>query len=452
MATAVADTPIQVPLAPSAVDRAISRDKHEGLRLAIRARLVVIAALAPLMVYLSGAYESLYYLALLVLFGAIGWAQLSMGRVGRSRTELLLLVLDVLFVTAALVIPNPLRSDVWPEPMQFRYGGAIYFTLILATAVLAYSWRTLIFLAGTIILTWSAALVWTAMQPIDEPELRQRVFDALAGSPHLAHYLDPYSLNIPNRVQELVVIALVAATLATAGWRSQRLLHRQAAAERERFNLSRYFSPNVVELIANNDQPLATVRAQKVAVLFVDIVGFTAYADEHEPAIVISTLRSFLERMEREVFRHEGTLDKYLGDGLMATFGTPVPGPNDAVHALRCGCAMLAAIAAWNEERAARGEPALAIGVGIHYGPVVTGDIGANRLELAVIGATVNIASRLEAHTRVLNVSLIASRDLIEQARSEPDWTEDDTQGLEPADPQVIRGVAEPVHTWTLSG
>ena len=73
---------------------------------------------------------------------------------------------------------------------------------------------------------------------------------------------------------------------------------------------------------------------QNVAVLFADIVGFTAYADGRDPIEVIGTLRQFHERMEREVFRHGGTLDKYLGDGLMATFGTPFAGDSDAGNAL----------------------------------------------------------------------------------------------------------------------
>ncbi len=79
-------------------------------------------------------------------------------------------------------------------------------------------------------------------------------------------------------------------------------------------------------------------------------------------------------------------------------------------------------------------------------------EIGVNRLELAVIGATVNIANRLEAHTRVLNVRLVASRDVVERARGEPGWSKADEDGLDPADPQMIRGVAEPVRTYVVGG
>ena len=111
------------------------------------------------------------------------------------------------------------------------------------------------------------------------------------------------------------------------------------------------------------------------------------------PTEVIGTLRQFHERMEREIFRHEGTLDKYLGDGLMATFGTPFPGSVRRRNALRCAQAMLVSIDELNRERNKRGEPPVRISLGLHYGEVVLGDIGLNRLEFAVIGTTVNAAA-----------------------------------------------------------
>ncbi len=437
--------------ATPSLDSALARDKREGLELAVRARLIACAVIAPLMFYLNPSYEALYYVGILALFAAIGWAHLNVGTVGRSRKELGLLLCDVALVTFALIVPNPFRIDIWPAPMQFRFGNFIYFFMLLSTAVLTYSWRTIVFMAGWVVIAWSAGVAWS-MSSVAHPELSQRMLSAYPDLPLIAEFLDPNTVNVPNRVQELVVFLLVAATLAAASWRSNRLVHRQAEAERERSNLARYFSPNVVETLAHSDSSLREIRAQNVAVMFVDIVGFTTYADQHEPAAVVRTLRDFLERMEREVFRHEGTLDKYLGDGLMATFGTPAAGENDAVHALRCGRDMLKAVEIWNTERKQRGEAALEIGIGIHYGPVVTGDIGVNRLELAVIGATVNIASRLEAQTRVIGVSLVASADLVERAKSEPGWRADDLEGLEPADPQMIRGVAEPIRTWVMGG
>ena len=167
---------------------------------------------------------------------------------------------------------------------------------------------------------------------------------AVGSDARMFELIDPTAIDFGARFQQIVVFLIVAVTLALAVRRSNALLISHAGIERERTNLARYFSPNVVEELSRNDEPLKQVRTQNVAVLFADIVGFTAYADGRSPTEVIGTLRLFHERMEREIFRHEGTLDKYLGDGLMATFGTPFAGDCDAGNALRCAQAMIGSI------------------------------------------------------------------------------------------------------------
>jgi adenylate cyclase len=269
--------------------------------------------------------------------------------------------------------------------------------------------------------------------------------------PDLIRHLDPNSLGIPSRIQEAVVFFIVACILALGVRRSNYLVMQQAALERERANLARYFSPNVVEELAHNDQPLKQVRAQKVAVLFVDIVGFSAFADKRDPVAIITTLREFHALMENEVFRHNGTLDKYLGDGLMATFGTPIAGEADAGNALKCARAMLKVATEWNNARIARGEPMVPVSFGLHYGDAVLGDIGATRLEFAVIGSTVNVASRLEAMTRSLGVPVVVSDDLLARAREESSCLPDEFDGFEKKPGQPVRGLEQPLDVWTLS-
>jgi adenylate cyclase len=240
-------------------------------------------------------------------------------------------------------------------------------------------------------------------------------------------------------------------TLALAVRRSNALLISHAGIERERANLARYFSPNVVEQLSGNDEPLTRVHTQDVAVLFADIVGFTTYADGRDPKEVIGTLRQFHERMEREVFRHGGTLDKYLGDGLMATFGTPFAGDSDALNALRCARGMVGSIAELNRERSGRNEPPIQVSVGLHYGQVVLGDIGLNRLEFAVIGTTVNAASRLEALTREFGCAIVVSDALVQQARTETGHLSGDFVSLVEQPAQSIRGLEQPVGIWTCA-
>ena len=129
---------------------------------------------------------------------------------------------------------------------------------------------------------------------------------------------------------------------------------RRQAAERARNNLARYFSPNVVELLAAQDEPLGAVRRETVAVLFADIVGFTQMAETMPPEAVLAMLREFHARMTAQIFASGGTVDKYIGDGIFAVFGVPTPGPKDAANALACAEAMLDALEHWNEEREPR--------------------------------------------------------------------------------------------------
>jgi adenylate cyclase len=165
---------------------------------------------------------------------------------------------------------------------------------------------------------------------------------------------------------------------------------------------------------------------------------------------VIALLRGFHARLEAAVFEHDGTLDKYLGDGAMATFGTPETGPDDAGNALAAARAMLRSIDAWNRERAARGDPPIRLSIGIHYGEVVLGDVGsARRLEYAVIGDVVNVASRLEELTRALDTSLVVSDALISAVRAEGDRRAA-LAGLERTAPHALRGRTAAVALWVL--
>lgn len=266
----------------------------------------------------------------------------------------------------------------------------------------------------------------------------------------LAYRLDPRFVDLDVITQDVIVFLIVAGILAAGVARARRLVLRQAVAARERANLARYFSPRIVDRLARADEPLAAVRAQPVAVLFADIVGFTRMSEEQPPARVITLLRGFHARLEAAVFDHDGTLDKYLGDGVMATFGTPDPSSDDALNALAAARAMLASIDAWNRERQTQGDAPLRLSIGIHYGDVVVGDVGSTRrLEFAVIGDVVNVASRLEALTRELGTRLVVSDALISAIRAGDPAAA--LAGLRPIAPQVLRGRAGPVALWVLA-
>ena len=430
-------------------EAAIADSKREGLLLAVRARWVALAVTAVTLPIINPNWDVIYYVLMLGVFAAIGWAQLKVGKAGRSGPELFLMFCDLALMTFLSVVPNPWSTVNWPLAMQFRFDSFIYFFVFLYTATLAYSWRTVVAMGVWTSALWTVGVGWVYLQPETHAALSERVRAAIGSDIRMFDIIDPTAIGFGARFQQITVFMIVAMTLALAARRSNALLISHAGIERERTNLARYFSPNVVEELSKNDEPLKQVRTQNVAVLFADIVGFTAYADGRSPAEVIGTLRLFHERMEREVFRHAGTLDKYLGDGLMATFGTPFTSDSDAGNALRCAQAMIGSMDEWNLERNNRGEPPIPISLGLHYGQVVLGDIGLNRLEFAVVGTTVNVASRLESLTRELGCTLVASNDLVQRAQAEKNRSSSDFMDLVEQPTRTVRGIEQPVAIWT---
>ncbi|WP_419906173.1 adenylate/guanylate cyclase domain-containing protein [Hoeflea sp.] len=432
-------------------EAALERHKREGVELAVKARWIAMAAIAIMLPFINFQWEVLYYHLFVVIFALIGWIQLRVARVGRSSAELLLIFCDLALMTIILAVPNPFSDNNWPMAMQFRFEGVIYFYVLLAVGTLAYSWRTVRWMGTLTAGLWVLALGIAWFATTEDISLTEAARAAFLPDQELADLLDPNNFLYFIRVQEMVVFLIVAITLSVTVRRYADLLMGHAALERERANLARYFSPNVVEELSNNDEPLKQIRTQDVAVLFVDIVGFTKYAASRESEEVITTLREFHKRMENEVFRHNGTLDKYLGDGLMATFGTPFASDRDAINALRCARSMIASVAEWNAGRQAAGEPQIQASFGLHYGPAVLGDIGANRLEFAVIGNTVNVASRVEALTRGLSVRLAATDELLRRVRDETKGEAKEVSDLVAHDDVSIRGLKKNITVWTLA-
>ncbi|WP_299650408.1 adenylate/guanylate cyclase domain-containing protein [uncultured Tateyamaria sp.] len=421
---------------------ALARNKREGMDLAVKARIGALSVTAIMLVFLNPNWDVIWYLFLLFCLVLVGLAQRRVGRVGQSRAELGLLFLDLLLMTLALLVPNPLQNEPVPTALIYNFEVFQYFFIILAAGVLTYSWRTIIAIGNWTTALWllGTLCVWWFGRTF--PELSDAAVQMFPDNPDLARAFDPNNVNWDLRFQQVVVFVVVAAILAVAVRRYQNLVLDSAEMARERTNLARYFSPTMVEELSTKDEPLGQIRSHDAAVLFVDIVGFTTYANGRPAEEVIETLRAFHARMESEVFAHGGTLDKYLGDGLMATFGTPLPLEDDAARAVACVRAMVDRMDALNADRGTDGLPEIDARFGLHFGPVVLGDIGANRLEFAVLGDTVNVASRLEAMTRGLDVRAIVSDAIMVAAGG--------TDGFHRAPDQTVRGVAKPLPVWVL--
>jgi adenylate cyclase len=231
-----------------------------------------------------------------------------------------------------------------------------------------------------------------------------------------------------------------------------REMERQrVAAERARNNLSRYFSPNIVELLASQDEPLGAGRRETVAILFADIVAFTQMAELMAPEDVLALLREFHARMTEQIFASGGTVDQYMGDGIIAVFGAPAASRDDAANALNCAETMLDALERWNHEREGHGEARLDIGIGVNYGPVVLGDVGSEHsMSFTAIGDTVNTAARLQVLTRSMKTPLVVGDAVIRAVQAlSPEIATERIRRLEDQGEHSLRGRANPVRLWT---
>lgn len=430
------------------LDESLEQDKREGQKLAIKARSISLAVIGLFLIYLLQDFSVIYYEVLIGAFMLNGWAQLRVAKVGKSRAELFLMFVDLALMTIILVVPNPFDDRLWSVAMQYKFANFPYFYVLLAAATLAYSWRTIFAMATWTSGLWMAGYLWAINQEDTIPEITSKVREALVDHPNFLEVLDPSHILIESRIQDILLYLIVAAILALNSWRARKLLIRQSDAARERANLARHFAPNIVDHLAGRDQPLGEVRSQQVVVMFVDIVGFTNMAEQATPEQIVSLLRDFHSRMETAVFEHNGTLDKFLGDGLMVTFGTPDPSPDDAKNAINCALDMQKMMIEWNTKRAQQDRQPIRLSIGLHMGEVVLGDIGsARRLEFAVLGDVVNVSNRLEAMTRPLNALIIASDNVIDAAGGADQLSD---SGMVPLGPQKIRGRDESVPVWAL--
>jgi adenylate cyclase len=147
-------------------------------------------------------------------------------------------------------------------------------------------------------------------------------------------------------------------------------------------------------------------------VLFSDIRGFTSISERLPPEAVVGFLNDYLQRMVDIVFDEGGIVDKFIGDAVMAVFGAPVPKPDDAARAVRAALRMIEEVARFNEEQRKRRGVEIDIGIGLHTGPLIAGNIGSDRkMEYTVIGDTVNAASRVESLNREMKTQVLITQE-----------------------------------------
>jgi len=396
----------------------LASEELAAQRTATIGRTFALLLIAVLVAFVSPWPAPLFVYGLLLVFALLGWCAwyVAKSRWGKPWHQYAFVLADFALLTFTLLYPNPLVPFEFPPQFSLRFGVFIYFFVLLAGLAYVYQPRLVLWGGVAGALCWAIGVGVLLSLP-DTVWAR----DVAAGFQGLfALMAEPTFIDVGVFAQDLSVLLIAAGLLALAVKRSRNIALRQAALARERENLGRYFPKRTAQMLAERSDPFSTPSEHNSAVLFADLVAFTSWSEKHTPAETIRLLREVHGLLADIVFRHNGTLDKFIGDGVMATFGTPEPSDADASNALEAMVEMAQAFERWRQAEASDQGQGLRLAVGAHYGPVVVGNIGTReRLEFAVLGDTVNVASRLESATREVGCDGLASAALVAAAEAE---------------------------------
>lgn len=417
-------------------------EQAEGLRRLYRITLARSAALAAsygLILVVTPSAIWLYLFGVIVAFIISGWLQywLAVKDIGGWWRGYATVALDFAMLTYVLIHPAYGAPEEVHPAYFLRFDSFDFFYIILGGLAISLRPALVIWSGICVCVFWSVGLWWLIV-------IKGATYSFGENTPsvedEIRNMSDPSFVDLGVQFQGMTVFLIVAIMLAIGVEASQRLFVRQVNQERRNANLSRYLPAESVEALADRDDPFSVEAETDAAILFADVVGFSGMAERATPKEVIELLRGVHAVVAEQVFAHHGVLDKFIGDGVMATFGAVTKGDRDAANAIDCAGAILGAVADFNEGRP--GDP-VRISLGVHYGPVIVGDVGsARRMELAVIGDAVNVAARLETATRGLQVGAAISEEAMIAAGR-------------PAEPNLIgplrvKGRAEPVVVFGL--
>jgi adenylate cyclase len=252
------------------------------------------------------------------------------------------------------------------------------------------SWTELAEAGGILLFPLVMALVLPRVRPLPSAAIPLALLGALLGA---SHYGFRQGLWVP------VVYPGLALLLAFGGITVYRILTEERQRQYTRRAFQQYVSPEVVERIMQNPEALQFGgELRNLTVLFSDIRDFTTFTEKNDPHVVVQMLREYLTEMTRIVIEEGGTLDKYIGDAVMAEFGAPIAYPDHALRGCRAALRMAAEVERLTAKWTAEGREPFRIGLGVNTGNMVVGNLGSEQLfDYTVIGDEVNLGARLES-------------------------------------------------------
>ncbi len=410
---AIAELRAPPPMPPPRVQTAIAAAEQTSEILVAWVQLAGVALFAALYLASRAAFDVRAAIEpvpiLLAIYAAfVGW-RMQRAYAGALSTRLLSLsaIADVAVLTAT----------IWAFTLQYDAPPALYLkapTLLYMFVLIAL--RALRYDAGHVVLTGVAAAAgWLAL-----------VLNAAhAGAPvtnDYPTYLMSLSLLWGAELEKLAAILAVTAVLALAVARARNLLIRTAIEEAAATDLSRFLDRSAAQRVRGAETALMPGDGEIVpaAIMFLDLRGFSAAAATLPPRDVIALLQDYQRRFVPLIEAAGGSVDKYLGDGILVSFGTARRTNRECAEALAVTPALLTASKAWLAERAAQHLTPLHVAIAITSGDVIHGVVGArDRLEFTVIGDAVNVAAKLEKHAKTANARVIATQETLDRAAAQ---------------------------------
>ena len=309
------------------------------------------------------------------------------------------LALSVVFDMTLLMILIWSFHLKYDQPASFylKAPTLLYVFIFIALRALRFEAR-FVLLAGVVAaLGWAALMVYAIyIDPDDMMVTRDYII-----------YLTSNSILLGAEFDKIITILLVTVIICVALVRAKGLLVRAVAEQTAAQELSRFFDPEIAQRIKASDQEIlaGTGEARDAAIVNLDMRGFTKLAEEASPAEVMGILAEYQSRMVPVVQAHGGSIDKFMGDGIMATFGAAVPNQSYAADALRAVDAVIATAHDWRAERQQAGKRAPEVNASVATGRIVFGAVGdETRLEYTVIGDAVNLSAKLEKSNKTYKV------------------------------------------------
>ncbi len=341
-----------------------------------------------------------------------------------------------------------LLATIWTFHLQYQQPATFYLKsptllfvfIFIALRALRFEARYVI-TAGIVAAAGWILLAFYAMIAAGGMEMITRDY---------VEYMTSNSILVGAEFDKVITILTVTAILAVAITRARRLLVRAVAESAAVDDLSRFFPPEIAQKITAAEQEVKAGQGQSrnAAILMTDIRGFTRMATLIEPDELMKILADYQSKLVPIIQRHGGSIDKFMGDGIMATFGASVTTNTYCADALRAVDEIMAVTGDWQAECQALDKPVPCVGAAVTTGRIIFGAVGdATRLEYTVIGDAVNLSAKLEKHTKKEGVRALCTVNAHQKAIS---------QGYQPPGKRTkltnrkVEGVAEPLDIMVI--